>query len=96
MRVRKSDPEFAPNAAEGLCEGLPYDTELAGPDGVYVHFWVSPELEAKGAEEVKQALDRALTQIRRQRDVVEARYSVGTPDRYWNHANYGVNPTDKG
>jgi hypothetical protein len=78
MRIRKL-AEPLNDKAEGYCGGFPYTTELAGPDGVSIHFWV-------GAQTVtEEMLQAALTKARRARDVVCASWSEGMPIKFWAH-----------
>lgn len=78
MRIRKlSEP--LNDKAEGYCGPFPYSTELAGPDGVSLHFWT-------GAQEPTHAdLQAALDKARRARDIVYATWSCGFPISFWAH-----------
>lgn len=78
MLVRKT--EDPGGKAEGLCEGLPYTTELVSSEGVAVHFWVGEEYD-----KAKVAL--ALHKARNERDVVCASWSYGQPASFWAHSD---------
>lgn len=60
----------------------PYTTELAGPNGVSVHFWT-------GADEnpVPGPIEKALRRMCQHRDVVRATWSVGEPTGFWVNSN---------
>lgn len=76
MRIRKLKEPLI-DKAEGYCDGLPYTTELAGPDGVSIHFWV-------GAQSVtEEQLQAALRKARGARDIVSASWSEGMPISFW-------------
>lgn len=96
MRISQTSPEHAPTKAEGNAGKLPYDTELASSAGVHVHFWVSDEVKAKGADEVTAALCESLRLMRGARDVVSASFSYGSPEKYWAHQDvWAGQHTDK-
>lgn len=69
--------------AEGTCTGLPYDTELAGPNGVSVHFWTGD----LAGDALKAALKRAEARVCGVRDVVRIQHSPGAPEGYWAHSD---------
>ena len=77
MRTTRID--HLEDKAEGNCCGLAYTTELAGSQGVSVHFWTGATADPE--ERVQKALKR----IRQERDVVRATWSPGTPTSYWAH-----------
>ena len=74
MKARLID--YLEDKAEGRCCGFPYDTQLAGPGGVSIHFWVG---ETYDPALVQKALDVA----RAHRDVVYATCSLGQPTKFW-------------
>lgn len=69
-------------AAEGDCDGVPYNTQLVSSRGVTIHFWL-PEAEsgARATELRKIAL--------RHRDIVGTTWSYGQPEGYWAHEDIG-------
>jgi hypothetical protein len=77
MRARHVEPLTDP--AEGLCDGVPYSTELVNVDGVSIHFWLgdSPPSDERLATLVRIA--------RSNRDVVRATWSMGQPVCFWAH-----------
>lgn len=62
--------------AEGMCEGFPYDTELASIDGVVIHFWL-------GNVPSKTLAKKLLKEAKRHRDIVGMTYSDGMPTGFW-------------
>lgn len=63
---------------------IPYDTDLVGPDGVHIHFWMGKRAQDKGL------VYRALRLARGHRDIVSASYSKGGPTGFWAGSNiYG-------
>ena len=77
MRIRRMTEKYE-GRAEGLCAGLPYDTELAGSDGVSIIFWCGDSFN-------EEALQKALHHARNARDVVQAVASLGQPSSFWAH-----------
>lgn len=77
MKLRKLDEPLV-GKAEGLCDGIPYDTELAGPDGVSICFWYGDDYD-------EERLQRALEKARADRDIVRAIASPGQPTKFWAH-----------
>jgi hypothetical protein len=75
MKIRQTD--HLVDNAEGRCHGYPYSTELAGPGGVSIHFWVGAE--PVDHEKLQVALDKA----RGARDVLYASWSYGEPTKFW-------------
>ncbi len=69
-----------PDKAEGRCLGSPYDTQLASIDGVVIHFW----LEGQSTDLLPHLLHHA----KRERDIVGATYSTGSPLGYWAHEDF--------
>lgn len=76
--VRISNPEAK---AEGILHftfkeeryHLPYDTQLAGPDGCAIHFWLREHGSVSGlALTARKAADNY-------RDIVQCTYSIGQP-----------------
>ncbi|MPR09279.1 hypothetical protein [Microvirga tunisiensis] len=64
--------------AEGLCDGVPYNTELANINGVSIHFWLGD----KDASLLPGLIDTA----QRHRDIVYATYSISdAPPAFWTH-----------
>lgn len=80
MQPRKIDEPFE-DRAEGLCNGLPYTTELVSSEGVSVHFWTGD----LNGDHLTEALAIACDTIRRKRDVVRIQYSTGEPTGFWAH-----------
>lgn len=76
MRIRQIEP--LEDKAEGLCCGLPYDTQLASSAGVSIHFWV-------GETRDQGLLEKALHVARGNRDIVYATWSHGEPIGFWAH-----------
>lgn len=63
----------------GCEEPIAYNTFLAGPDGVHIHFWIHPpEHGAKMAKKLKSFASYF-------RDIVSCSYSDGRPSSYWAH-----------
>jgi hypothetical protein len=79
MRIRKLE-EPLEGRAEGMCGGFPYDTELAGPDGVSICFWYWDTYD-------EAALQAALAKARNARDIVYAVASPGQPKSFWAHSD---------
>lgn len=77
MKVRKLTDVLV-DKAEGMCGGLPYNTELAGSGGCSIVFWYGDTYDA---EKVAQALNKA----RRARDILYALASPGEPVSFWAH-----------
>lgn len=77
MKIRKMS-ELYTGRAEGLCAGLPYDTELAGSAGCSIVFWCG---EAYDDDKLQAAVKAA----RRERDIVYAIASLGQPSAFWAH-----------
>lgn len=76
MRTTKIDN---PNTqAEGLCNGLPYTTDLANINGVHIHFWV-------GDSPMGVSIPDALHKARNAHDIVSATWSFGAPKGFWAH-----------
>ena len=70
----------------GYDEPVPYDTQLAGPDGVALHLWM-------GSRGQDSALRAAAVRIAHyHRDVVEVTYSIGLPVGYWAHQDMRMDP----
>lgn len=68
--------------AEGLCLGVPYNTELVSINGVCIHFWL-------GTLRVTAELLRKLrSHASHQRDIVRATYSSGKPTGFWAHEDF--------
>lgn len=84
MRIRRMDEPFQ-GRAEGLCAGLPYDTELASSAGVSILFWCGDSFD-------QEKLETALHHARRSRDVVCAVASLGAPSSFWAHQDIGPQP----
>lgn len=88
MRRPSRSPIQIPNPntkAEGAIwlkgeDPIPYDTELAGPDGVNIHFWIG---DRPLNNETKDIISRAGKLARAHRDVVSISYSKGEPEGYW-------------
>lgn len=76
VRYREQEPGLK---AEGMCKGLPYNTELANSNGVAVHLWTG----ALTGEALRSAIEAASRAIRNHRDVVYVTYSTGTPGGFW-------------
>lgn len=64
--------------AEGLCNGLPYNTELVSSAGAHIHFWV-------GRERDERQLLKAVLAAQYARDIVKITWSTGEPDGFWTH-----------
>lgn len=77
MRIRKTDGVLE-GKAEGVCCGLPYDTELVSSAGVSIHFWCGEFFD-------EALLETALSAARAARDVVRATASLGAPTGFWAH-----------
>lgn len=89
MRPRRiDDPE---SKAEGLCDGVPYDTNLVNADGISIHFWMG-EIPA---EERAATLRSLLRTARDNRDVVDCTWSEGMPTGFWAHQDMGSAPAPK-
>lgn len=74
MKITQVDtPE---TKAEGLCAGIPYNTDTYNSQGCSIHFWV-------GSEPNEPALRFALHRARNARDVVMATWSLGQPTGFW-------------
>lgn len=71
----------ADEKAEGVCKGLPYNTDLVSINGVNAHFWVGNRTES----EREAALAIAIPAIRNERDVVSVSWSEGEPAGFWAH-----------
>jgi hypothetical protein len=56
---------------------IPFDTELAGPDGCALHLWMGDRDQDKGL------IYRAVRLAKWHRDIVEVTYSIGEPAGYW-------------
>lgn len=78
MRIRLVDNPKT--KAEGLCNGLPYDTQLVNINGVNIHFWVSDPYDS-------MQLPAALSKAINERDIVSATWSLGEPTGFWAHQN---------
>lgn len=72
--------------AEGVCHGLPYDTQLVSINGVEVLFWIG---DLTISNETKALLARAKCEMKMQRDCVRFIYCRGKPSGYWANENYG-------
>lgn len=70
--------------AEGLCCGVPYDTQLVSSDGVAVHFWLTFVSSAALTH-----LERCIRVVRNHRDVVAVTYSAGEPTGFWARSDIG-------
>lgn len=77
MRIRKLAEVFD-GRAEGLCRGLPYNTEQASSAGVSILFWCGDAFD-------EALLQKALRTARNNRDVVGAVASLGQPTGFWAH-----------
>lgn len=56
---------------------IPYDTNLAGPDGCAIHFWLGENSNISGlALAARREADN-------NRDIVECTYSSGEPSGFW-------------
>lgn len=56
---------------------IPFDTQLAGPDGCAIHFWLGDNANVSGlALAARRAADN-------HRDIVTCSYSSGQPTGYW-------------
>lgn len=63
----------------GIPDPIPYNTYLAGPDGVHLHMWLPvPYYGGKTARKIKAFATNF-------NDVVSASYSGGKPTGYWAH-----------
>jgi hypothetical protein len=79
-------PRRIPNPgqkAEGLIyvpghkDPVPYRTDLVGPDGCAIHLWM-------GKRDQDGSLRAATMRVAHyHRDIVQATYSTGEPDEYW-------------
>ena len=58
---------------------FPYDTQLAGPDGCHIHFWMGSYANVSGL-----AL-AARKEAQNYRDIVSCSYSIGEPQGFWAH-----------
>lgn len=63
--------------AEGLCDGVPYDTQIVSADGCCVHFWMGDDSKNK------ERLQKLISIARYNRDVVQITFSDGAPDGFW-------------
>jgi hypothetical protein len=72
----------ATDRAEGLCCGLPYDTQLASSAGCSIHFWCGEAFD-------DALLEQALKKARSNRDIIYASASLGQPINFW--ANQDIN-----
>lgn len=77
MKIRRMET-ILDAKAEGVCCGLPYNTELASSAGCSIHFWCG---EAFDGDLLQEALGKA----RRDRDIVSASASLGQPAGFWAH-----------
>jgi len=77
MKVRRLE-ETLDDRAEGLCCGLPYNTELASSAGCSIHFWCGESFD-------ENLLQKALVKARHNRDIVCALASLGQPTSFWAH-----------
>ena len=77
MRIRRLESNLA-DRAEGLCCGLPYNTELASSAGCSIHFWCGESFD-------EELLQKALHTARNNRDIVYALASLGEPTGFWAH-----------
>lgn len=77
MKIRRMETPLE-DKAEGLCCGLPYNTELASIAGCSIHFWCD---EAFDDDLLQEALEKA----RRNRDIIYASASLGQPTKFWAH-----------
>jgi hypothetical protein len=75
---RKNPTLYIGTKAEGICGGLPYNTELVNADGVTVHFWVQTAAR-------ESLLATACDKIIMRRDVVSITWCYGEPAGYWAH-----------
>ena len=63
----------------GYDEPVPYNTQLADPDGVALHLWM-------GVRGQDSALRAAAVRVANyHRDIVQVTYSIGQPSGYWTH-----------
>lgn len=61
----------------GHGDPVPYRTDLAGPDGCSIHLWM-------GTRSQDSSLRSAAMRVAHyHRDIVEATYSIGEPEEYW-------------
>lgn len=60
---------------------FPYVTQLAGPNGCVIHFWMGSRF---GDKELR---NRLLQKSKNFRDVLSGSYSEGVPSGYWAHQN---------
>lgn len=79
MKIRKREEPLV-DKAEGLCAGLPYNTELSSSAGCSIHFWC-------GESFYDQKLEQALKVARAHRDIVSASASLGLPTSFWAHSD---------
>lgn len=80
VRVMKIDTP-AEAKAEGLCGGVPYDTQLVNINGVNIHFWLGD------TEPFGEQLAKLVRIAQRNRDIVSATWSPGHPTGFWAHEN---------
>lgn len=64
--------------AEGYIHGTPYTTELCGPDGCTVHFWMGHDPTYARAKHLAMQMCNYI-------DVVGATFSGGSPSGFWQH-----------
>ncbi len=74
MRIRKI--ENPKGKAEGLCNGMPYNTDICSSAGCSIHFWT-------GLDDSEVAREAALRRAQNARDVIYATWSFGLPDGFW-------------
>lgn len=63
--------------AEGLCHDIPYNTNLAGPNGCTIHFWMGDKSKDK------VLLQKLIKTARYERDIVSVTFSDGAPTGIW-------------
>lgn len=79
MKIRKMKERLI-DKAEGLCCGLPYNTELASSAGCSIVFWCGESFD-------DELLAKALRRAQAARDIVYAYASLGQPTKFWAHSD---------
>ena len=77
MKIRKME-EVLVDRAEGMCCGLPYNTDLVSSAGCSILFWCGDAFD-------ESLLQTALSKARGSRDIVYAVASLGQPTGFWAH-----------